>query len=91
MADASGGMDRAQMKRYLVPAVAVAAVVVLVGLVAFVSGGSGRKMSDGSDSTAGDPALKEISPGVKYRDLKEGMGEPCPPGAEVAGWPAKLG
>jgi peptidylprolyl isomerase len=52
--------------------------------------GSGREMSDGSNGSADDPELKEISPGVKYRDLKEGAGAPCPPGALVVmhytGW-----
>src|SRR5687768_8560228 len=87
MADES--LDRAEMKQYLVPAAAVAAVIVLAGLVLVVSGG-GRKMSDGSDGSADDPGLKEIAPGVKYRDIKEGVGEPCPPGAAVTmhytGW-----
>src|SRR6266545_4744394 len=85
----SEGVDKAKMKQYLGPAVAVAAVLVLAGLVIYVSGGS-RKMSDGSNGSADDSALKEASPGVKYRDIKEGIGEPCPPGAEVkmhyTGW-----
>jgi peptidylprolyl isomerase len=84
------GFDRAKLKRFLVPAGAVAAVVVLVGLVMSVSGAMSRKMSDGSDGTAGDPGLKEIAPGVRYRDLKVGTGDPCPPDAQVTmhytGW-----
>lgn len=94
MADAgkpqADGLNKSQMKQYLVPAVAVAAVVVLAGLVIFVSGSGGRKMSDGSDGSASDSGLKEVSTGVKSRDLKEGTGEACPPGAEVkmhyTGW-----
>jgi FKBP-type peptidyl-prolyl cis-trans isomerase len=77
------GFDKSKLKHYLIPAGAVAAVVVLVGLVISVSGAASRKMSDGSDGTASDSGLKEIAPGVRYRDIKEGSGEACPPGAEV--------
>ncbi|MCI0699646.1 MAG: FKBP-type peptidyl-prolyl cis-trans isomerase [Planctomycetia bacterium] len=84
------GFDKDKLKRILVPAAAVAGVVVIVALVALVSGGSDRKMSDGSDGSANDPNLKEAAPGVKYRDIKEGVGEPCKLGAEVkyhvTGW-----
>jgi peptidylprolyl isomerase len=84
------GMDKAKMKQYLVPAVGVAAIVVLVGLVIVVSGFDSRKMSDGSSGSADDPKLQEVSKGVKFRDLKEGTGEPCPPNAKVkmhvTGW-----
>ena len=84
------GFDTSKLKQYLVPAGALAAVVVLVGLVVSVSGAASRKMSDGSDGTASDSGLKEIAPGVRYRDIKEGSGEACPRGAEVAihysGW-----
>jgi peptidylprolyl isomerase len=88
----SGSDDRAKAKQFLVPAVAIAGVVVLAALVIYVSGGTARKMSDGSYGGADDPDVKETSPssGVKYRDLKEGMGEPCPPGAGITiqytGW-----
>jgi peptidylprolyl isomerase len=89
MADGQS-VDKAGMKPYLVPAVAVAAVVVLVGLVMYVSGSDGRKMSDGSNGASDDPGLKELTAGVRYRDLKEGVGEPCPPGVQVkmhyTGW-----
>jgi peptidylprolyl isomerase len=89
MADGQG-VDKAGMKPYLVPAVAVAAVIVLVGLVMYVSGSDARKMSDGSNGSTDDPDLKELTAGVRYRDLKEGVGEPCPPGAKVkmhyTGW-----
>lgn len=85
-----GSVDRSKMKQYLVPAVGVAALVLLVGLVAFVSSADGRKMSDGSNGSVDDPELKEITPGVKYRDLKVGEGADCPPGAQVTiqytGW-----
>jgi peptidylprolyl isomerase len=84
------GLDRSKLKQYLVPAVGVAALVLLVGLVAVVSTADARKMSDGSNGSADDPDLKQITGGVKYRDLKEGAGEACPAGAEVTisytGW-----
>lgn len=84
------GLDKAQMKQYLVPALAVAAVIVLAGLVIYVSGGAARSMSDGSNGGVDDPDLKEAVPGVKFRDIKEGSGDPVPPGATVtvhyAGW-----
>jgi peptidylprolyl isomerase len=84
------GFDKAQLKRYLVPAGAVAIVVVLVGLVVALSGAVARKMSDGSDGTANDPDLKDLTPGVRYRDVKAGTGDPCPPGAQITmhytGW-----
>jgi peptidylprolyl isomerase len=94
MADAgkpqAEGLDKTKMKQYLVPALAVAAVVVLAGLVMVVSGNAGRKMSDGSNGSSDDPDLKEATAGVKYRDLKEGVGEACPAGAGVkmhyTGW-----
>ncbi len=64
----------------------VAAVVVAVT----VFGGSGTTMSDGSDVTAPDPDLQELTEGVKYRDLKAGVGDECPEGAKVkihyTGW-----
>jgi peptidylprolyl isomerase len=73
----------------LVPVIGVALLVILVVVVGSV-GGSSRKMSDGSDGSADDSGLKELTAGVKYRDLKEGEGEPCPPGARVTinytGW-----
>jgi peptidylprolyl isomerase len=84
------GVNKSQMNQYLVPAVGVAAIIVLVGLVVAFSGSGERKMSDGSNGSANDPDLKEVSQGVQIRDIKEGTGEPCPPGAEVrihyTGW-----
>lgn len=81
--------DRAKMMRVLIPAGAIALVVILVAVIASLSGGE-RKMSDGSNGSADDPDLKEIATGVKIRDLKEGEGPPCPQGAKVkinyTGW-----
>jgi peptidylprolyl isomerase len=81
--------ERAKMMRVLIPAGAIALVVIVVAVIA--SGfGSGRKMSDGSDGSAEDPDLKEAAPGVKFRDLKEGQGNACTPGSKVkinyTGW-----
>ncbi len=84
-----GEPDRAQLMRVLVPAGAIAVVVIVVAVVASMTGGV-RKMSDGSDGSADDPGLKEVSAGVKIRDLKEGQGAECQPGAKVkikyTGW-----
>ncbi|MBY0456589.1 MAG: FKBP-type peptidyl-prolyl cis-trans isomerase, partial [Gemmataceae bacterium] len=45
---------------------------------------------DGSNGDTDDPDLREISKGVRARDLKEGTGDPCPIGADVVihyvGW-----
>jgi peptidylprolyl isomerase len=73
-----------EKKKWLTILVPAGGIAVLVLLVAMVGGGSGAgKMSDGSDGTADDPELKELTVGVKARDVKEGRGEPCPPGAKV--------
>lgn len=89
MADEQG-MNKSTMTQYLVPAVGVAAVIVLVGLVLSFSGADERRMSDGSNGSADDANLKEVSPGVKVREIKEGLGDPCPANAEVkihyTGW-----
>jgi peptidylprolyl isomerase len=81
--------ERAKMLRVLIPAGAIALVVVLVAVIASMSGGA-RTMSDGSDGTAEDPDLKEATSGVKIRDIKLGDGKECPPGATVkvhyTGW-----
>lgn len=67
---------------------AVVALVVIIFVWNVVSGSP--KHSDGTDVTADDPNLKDLSPGVKYRDIKTGVGEECPPGASVTihytGW-----
>jgi peptidylprolyl isomerase len=85
-----GNPEREKMMRVLIPAGAIALVVILVAVIASISSGGSRKMSDGSNGSDTDPDLKEISTGVKYRDLKEGQGEPCPAGATVkvnyTGW-----
>ncbi len=91
MADPAKGVDKGEMMQYLVPALGVGALVVLVGLVVLTSGSaSPPKMSDGSDGSENDPALKEVVPGLQIRDLKEGLGEACSPGATVTvhytGW-----
>ena len=85
------GLDKKKMKQILVPALALGAIIVLVSLVIYVSdAAAAKKMSDGSDGSVSDPALKELSPGVQYRDVKAGVGEECPSGAEVkihyTGW-----
>lgn len=83
------GNDAAKMKRVLIPTLAVGAIVMLVAVIVGMSDG-GRKMSDGSDGTAEDSNLKQLEPGVLYRDLREGSGEACPRNARVkvnyAGW-----
>jgi peptidylprolyl isomerase len=86
----AGDSDRAKMLRVLIPTGVVLAIIVVVAVVAGLADAGGRAMSDGSDGTANDPELKELKPGVKYRDLKEGTGDPCPPGTSVkmkyTGW-----
>lgn len=83
------GASRAQMMRVLVPAGAIALIVVLAAVIYGLSG-NGRNMSDGSNGSADDPDLRGIATGVQYRDVKEGLGEPCGHGAKVkvkyAGW-----
>jgi peptidylprolyl isomerase len=91
MADPAKGVSKNEMMQYLVPAIAIGALIILVGLVVVTSGSAAPpQMSDGSDGTEKDPALKEIVPGLWYRDVKEGLGEACPAGANVtvhyAGW-----
>lgn len=82
--------DRAKMKRMLLIAGGVAVVIILVTVIASLSVGSAIKMSDGSDGSPDDPKLVEVSNGVKIREIKEGGGEACPPGAIVTvkytGW-----
>lgn len=82
--------DRAKMMRVLIPALAVGAIVILVAVITGMSDGTSVKMSDGSNGSVDDPDLKELEPGVKYRDLREGTGDPCPKGATVkinyTGW-----
>jgi FKBP-type peptidyl-prolyl cis-trans isomerase len=74
------------------PLVVVGALVVALVVVIFVWNvvSASPKHSDGTDVTADDPNLKELAPGVKYRDIKAGVGDECPPGAAVTihytGW-----
>lgn len=81
--------DKKKWLTILVPAAGVAALVILVAIVGSV-GGDDRKMSDGSNGSVDDPDLKEVSAGVKMRDLKAGEGTPAPAGAKVkihyTGW-----
>jgi FKBP-type peptidyl-prolyl cis-trans isomerase len=74
---------------YAVPLIGVGLVAAVVTAVV-VFGGSGTKLSDGTDVRDPDPDLKEAAAGVQYRDLKTGVGEPCPAGATVkihyTGW-----
>ena len=81
--------DRKKLLTILVPAIGVAALLLVIVFFSGLSG-SDRAMSDGSNGSADDPGLKEISKGVRYRDIKEGEGEPCPAGAKVkihyTGW-----
>jgi peptidylprolyl isomerase len=82
--NAPGGSDaqRKKMLRIVALSGAVAFVLILVAVIASMSGGS-LKMSDGSDGTADDPNLHEVVNGVKIRDLVEGNGQECPQGATV--------
>ena len=61
------------------------------GASAEVISGPGQPMPfDQSNGGTEDPGLKDIGGGLKIRDLKEGTGDPCPPGARVTihytGW-----
>ena len=66
-----------------------------VELVSFVAprnvtAGAGRPLADGSNGGTDDPALRDLGEGLKYRDVKEGTGDPVKPGASVTihytGW-----
>lgn len=74
---------------YAVPLLGVGLVAAVVaGVVVFA--GPNSKLSDGTDVRDPDPNLQELTAGVQYRDLKGGVGEPCPAGAKVkihyTGW-----
>jgi peptidylprolyl isomerase len=79
----AGEPDRARMMRVLIPTVAIGVIVILAAVIAGLSDPNGARMSDGSNGTADDPGLKVIESGVKYRDLKEGNGDPCLEGGKV--------
>jgi peptidylprolyl isomerase len=78
------------MLKVLIPAASIAAIVILAAVIAGISDGSVRKMSDGSDGSTTDPGLVFANNGLKYRDLKEGAGQACPKDATVkvnyTGW-----
>src|ERR1700721_2413957 len=86
----AGDSDRAKMMRVLVPALAVGIIVILAAMIAGISNDTTKKMSDGSNGALEDSGLIEIEDGVKYRDIQEGQGDPCPEGAKVkikySGW-----
>lgn len=86
----AGEPDPAQIKRIMIPTVAIGVVIVLVAVITSMSGGGSKKMSDGSDGSAEDSGLKEVTAGLKIRDLKEGTGDPVLPGSRVkvhyTGW-----
>jgi FKBP-type peptidyl-prolyl cis-trans isomerase len=90
-------MDKQQMQKILIPAAAVAGVILLVGLIIATGssdpsgpgkpGGAGK----GSPSASGKFDLfplegndwKELPGGLKYWDVKEGTGAPVAAGASV--------
>ena len=82
MAEPGNQPDRAAMMKILLPAGAVAVVVVLVAVLWSMSG-AGLTMSDGSNGTENDPALVPAAEGVKYRDLREGSGDAVKHGEKV--------
>jgi FKBP-type peptidyl-prolyl cis-trans isomerase len=100
-------VEKNKMVQVLVPALAAAGVVVLIGvLVAMSDWGAaakstakGKQTSSGSDDDAGmsdaippldAPDWKTLPSGIRTWDVKEGEGDPCPPGATVTihytGW-----
>jgi len=92
--------DKKKALQILGPAVAVAAVVVLIGLMVSIGNSSGPSTAKGKPgdppnpsgaSMAGqfnfpldNPEWKDIGDGLKIWDVKEGTGEPCPSGANVS-------
>jgi FKBP-type peptidyl-prolyl cis-trans isomerase len=96
--------DSKSLATVLVPVAGVALIVVLVVVIGATSdspkptekGKDGtvtaslEKLTDGTDPNAEDPGLKDIGQGLKIRDIKEGTGPECPPGASVVahytGW-----
>jgi FKBP-type peptidyl-prolyl cis-trans isomerase len=96
LAEVGRRMDKTQMQKILIPAAAIAGVILLVGLI-IATGNSGPDgPSDGKGKNAKPAAggkfdvfpldgkeWKELPGGVKYWDVKEGAGEPVPAGAKV--------
>jgi len=91
--------DKKKALQILGPAVAVAAVVVLIGLMVSIGNSSGPSTAKGKPgdppnpsgaSMAGqfnfpldNPEWKDIGDGLKIWDVKEGTGDPCPAQANV--------
>ena len=81
-------MDKQQMQKILIPAAAIAGVILLVGLI-IATGGSGKPEAGGKGGPNGPtasgkfeqfpldgPEWKDLPGGVKYWDVKEGTGTP---------------
>jgi peptidylprolyl isomerase len=85
----SGAAGSKSWSPFAIPLIGVGMIVVAVVLVNAL-GASSTTMTDGTDVREPDPNLKELVPGVQYRDLKVGDGAECPPGATVkihyTGW-----
>ena len=82
MAEPGNQPDRAAMMKILLPLGAVAFLVVVAAVLWDMSG-AGVTMSDGSNGTDNDTALSQAAEGVRYRDLREGAGDPVKPGDKV--------
>jgi FKBP-type peptidyl-prolyl cis-trans isomerase len=82
MAEPGNQPDKAALMKILLPLGAVAFVVVLVAILWKMSGPAAT-MSDGSNGTENDSALSQASEGVRYRDLREGAGDPVKAGERV--------
>ena len=82
MAGPGNAPDRAAMMKILLPAGAVAAVVVVVAVLWSMSG-AGMSMSDGSNGTEDDPGLVPVMDGVRYRDINVGSGNTVAHGETV--------
>jgi peptidylprolyl isomerase len=90
MAEPQKAPDRAAMMKILLPAGAVALIVVLIAVLSSFSSNQGRPMSDGSNGSADDPDLRQVAAGLKVRDLRDGTGPGAPAGGTVkvnyTGW-----
>ena len=92
--------DKKKALQILGPAVAVAAVVVLIGLVVSIGNSSGPSTAKGKPGDPSNPSAasmagqfnfppdspewKDIGDGLKIWDVKEGAGDHCPTGADVS-------
>jgi peptidylprolyl isomerase len=100
-------VEKNKMVQVLVPALAAAGVVVLIGVLVAMSDWGGPAKATGkakgnvaaSDDDSGmsdsippldDEGWKNLPSGVRFKDVKEGEGEPCREGAYVTihytGW-----